>query len=68
MLLAAAEALVKPCLNFWSGLWSISIDSQRPRTLLGNVLTLIWAVWGGRGEERGGECGFSLSGQMISLV
>ena len=33
--------------------------SQRPRTLLGNTLTLIWAVWGGGGEGQGGECGFS---------
>ena len=51
LLLAAAGAPVKPCLNFWSGLWLISIDSQRPRTLLSN--TLIWAVWRRGGAGRG---------------
>ena len=35
LLLAAAGAPVKPCLNFLSGLGSISIDWGRPRTLTG---------------------------------
>ena len=33
---AAAGAAVKPCLNFLSGIWSISIDWGRPGTLVGN--------------------------------
>ena len=32
---AAAEAPVKPCLNFLSSIWSISIDWGRPRILVG---------------------------------
>ena len=33
----AAGAPVKPCLNFLSGLWSISVDWGRPRTLACNT-------------------------------
>ena len=41
---AAAGTPVKPCLNFLSGLWSISIDWGRPRTLVGKKGTKILMV------------------------
>ena len=39
---ATAGAPVKPCLNFLSGLSSISIDWGRPRTLVG--ISIGWAM------------------------
>ena len=39
---AAVEAPIKPCLNFLSGLWSISIDWGRPKTLYLKVFSVPW--------------------------
>ena len=60
----AAEALVKPCLDFLSLFWSISINWGKPRTLVCNILCgvqlgAIVPFWGeDLDTSRSTECSF----------
>ena len=58
---SAAGAPVEPCLNFLSGLRSISVARGRPRALVGNASTCSWG-WEGDGLVGGAEYGVSDGG------